>query len=139
MYKDKQYECNNGQSRKISNPSFERDTQTGRRLLGLLCVRAGSSTGTVLLSGGGGAVNITTRLAASSLVTKTHAREKLPRPSCRNAKTRRPASAKSLRYFRLGDLYRTSSGPCQRSHAHQRLIRGQNGEPSQGCKFPIIQ
>lgn len=69
--------------------------------------------------------NIRNRLAASSLVTKIHVGEKPPRPSCRNAKTRRPASAKFLRYFCLGGLYSTSSGLCQRTHARRQLIWGQ--------------
>lgn len=70
------------------------------------------------LLGGEGVVNILNRLAASSFVTKIHAGENPPHPSCRNAKTRRPASAKSRRYFCLSGLYSTSSGLCQRTHAH---------------------
>lgn len=77
------------------------------------------------LLGGEGVVNILNRLAASSFVTKIHTGEKPPHPSCRNAKTRRPASAKSQRYFCLSGLYSTSSGLCQRTHTHRQLIWGQ--------------
>lgn len=57
-------------------------------------VRAGFSSGRMEICGGGGGGvgcvwggwNIRNRLAASSLVTKIHAGQKLPRPSCRNEK-----------------------------------------------------
>lgn len=64
-----------------------------------------------------GGLNIRNRLAASSLGTKIDAGEKLAHPSCRNAKTRRPASAKSLRYFCLSALYSTSSA-CANAPTH---------------------
>lgn len=97
------------------------------------------------LGGVCGGVNIRKRLAASSLVTKIHAGEKLPRSSCRNAKTRRPASAKSVRYFCLGGLYSTSSA-CASAPTHTDNWSGtarvgggveQHAGPSQECKFPI--
>lgn len=59
--------------------------------------------------GVGGMENTGNRLAASSLVTKIHAGAKPLPPSCRKAATRRPAAAKSWRYFCLDGLYSTSS------------------------------
>jgi len=75
-----------------------------------------------------GSVNIRKRLAVSSLGTKIHAGEEAAASVLQERKkTRRLASAKSRRYFCLGALYSTSSGLCQRIHAHRRLILGQRG------------
>ncbi|TNN65712.1 hypothetical protein EYF80_024005 [Liparis tanakae] len=79
--------------------------------------------------GGWGSVNIRKRLAVSSLGTKIHAGEEAAASVLQERKkTRRLASAKSRRYFCLGALYSTSSGLCQRTHAHRRLISGQRGQ-----------
>lgn len=79
--------------------------------------------------GVGGMENTGNRLAASSLVTKIHAGAKPPPPTWRKAATRRPAAAKSRRYFCLDGLYSTSSA---RANAPPQLTGdcgGWGGDP----------